>query len=248
MSELSVGGILLLLFCGGLGIEAGFRLRRRWENPSAVGGSLLVVIFLLNLLFLGMLLAQYRERTTLVHQLADVVAQAFRRSAFFPDLDRRWFRTQLTAVLVSELSDMHPGDNALSDPVETHIHTIFDALTMYTAKMELSEKIEARREPMLQILSQLVSFHYRLRYALRERLPQPIWVLLFTNFVVGSLLVGFSNRAPNRREWVNWTAYLLLGIGLLFVMSDLDDPLNGFLQTPFDNLRELHVAFERDPT
>lgn len=248
MHEFTPTVFLILIISGIISLELGYRSRRQMESASPIAGTMLLVVFLLQIFSLALLLWQHRERTTLVHEEADIIAQAFRRSTMFPDQQRRWLRTQLGAVIEVELSDLDPGSSAMTDHVEDRIHPIFDSLTQYTAKMELSKEDEIRREPLIEVVTRLISIHYRLRYALRERLPAPLYGILYLSFILGGFLAGAGNQSSTRREWVTWTAYLLISISLLNILQDLDDPLHGSISTPFENLKEIRVAFLKDPT
>lgn len=253
-------------------LELGYRLSVR---RSAASNTLMLTLGILTalawFLCLGRSMAIYQQRIQLVHQVADLVAGAHRRAEFFPDLDRRWFRSQLCALLEVELAILEPTPNTNA---EERMLPIMVSLMHHCATMKLPENYENRRENMNIQLNEVVAAHFRLHYALQEQLPGICWGVLGLLTACQLLTVGHNCLLEPRfleepqageeeetqsdesekyrlhtktgRFLLGWMCTLVCWVSISYLLLDFEDPQHGLVRLPINNLNELRTASQRD--
>ena len=102
---------------------------------------------------------------------------------------------------------------------------------------------ELRR--LLPAFNQLMASTSRLHYALAERTPTSIVLLLISSWALG-VLVGFTNSAQETRHYFVPVLFVIISVLTVQAIRDLDSPELGFIRPNYQNLQDLQYLIEQD--
>ena len=173
-----------------------------------------------------------RERTTLVHQEADSIAQVYRILQTLPRAQRTQMRLLLISYLDAKLRNSSPQtkENQAQEVIGLQSQ-------LYSLSCQLTEQkalTATQGQTLGQALNGMISLHYRCDYALEEHLAWPVMAMLLIQCAGVSLLLGLGSR-----NGVVTGVCLVMMISSLFVILDLDNGNTGFMRIDKSNLRDL---------
>jgi hypothetical protein len=171
-----------------------------------------------------------RERTTLIHEEADSIAQVYRIMQTLP----RGQRAQMRLLLISYLDAKLRGSLSAAQQgqeIRGFQHQLYSLSCDLTEQKALTP---IQGQTLGQALNAMISLHYRCDYAQRDRLPGPVVALLLIHCAGVSLVLGLGSRHA-----VLTGVCLVMMVFSLFVIFDLDDGNAGFMRVDRSNLKDL---------
>ena len=221
--------------------------KARWSVSAGVSrdmqplqAGLLIWIGMFATLLLHHGVSGLREKTLLVHEECDSVAQVFRRLETLPPTHRAQMRLLLSSYLEAKLRKFSAGDEAeakTSDQEILGVHAQIYTLTIDLANRKLLS--EAQGLAMEAAINRMISLHFRTDYALREHLPAALLLVLALQLLAGAAAVGYCNGfGPQRRSWEG-AFFLILTLSLTFALWEVDDAAHGLVQADISNWRDL---------
>jgi len=183
-----------------------------------------------------------KDRSRLLHETSDAVANLRRESLFMNDDMKQATKNYLVGYL-AVLSDFKKhyevGKEKLIKEVEDVNGTY---LSFLTSKSKLSAEDKQEALALLPIFCDLNTHFYRIVYSYNERTPHLIIILLLVSSWLIAVLVGFMNGFHQQRHYL--VPFIFVVIVTLCVQSirDLDNPQNGTIQPVFDDFQNQYQS------
>ncbi|MBC7826097.1 MAG: hypothetical protein H7122_00010 [Chitinophagaceae bacterium] len=178
-----------------------------------------------------------RERTVMVHQFADGVAQVERMTALVPSSARDSIADYLRQHL-----DLHINyyENKIDRPDElvTALNRLNGNFWQHFPRQSDSSGHTLRMQ-LLPVYNQLNSSSYKLIYSYMERVPALIIFLIIISSLLIGLLVGFMNGFHEKRHYLVPLIYVVIVSLMVQSIRDLDNPYAGSIRPKYDNLKDL---------
>ena len=250
LDALPLWALFLVLLIGNLLVgECGFRVgrlraqRTEKEGDATVGAivaaELGLLAFLLAFSF-GIVASRFDLRRHVLLDEANAIGTSYLRAAMLPDTQGASIRNLLRKYADVRLEAMTgtPLDQVLRRSEEIHQQLWTDAVA--------AAAHDARSVPtglFIQSLNEVIDLHAaRIMSALRNRMPPPVWIVLFAVGLLSFFTMGYqaglsrSSRSPA-------TIVLALTFGsVILLVVDLDRPTEGFLrvsQQPMIDVRRM---------
>ena len=238
--------LLLAVAMGYLFAEINYRRRGLIWKLSGIENALITIFGLLLSFTLLSSNNSLKERTVLIHQSSDAVAELYRESELLPAAGPAIVRELLLRFLALELAEHRP--QAIHDPA--HIRKI-EALYRQTWQ-QLRDSIrtpvlrpdEARR--LLPAFNKLSAATSRLHYSYQEGTPYSIIALLLISSWAIGVLVGFTNSAQETRHYFVPILFMIITVLTVQTIRDLDSPELGFIRPDYGNLQDLQRTITQD--
>jgi len=226
---------LCLLLITGLSYALGRRLAGRFQASASVEIVVLVWLGLFLVCTFNQCYSLARERTALIHQESDAIAQAYRMLQRLPDAQR----TQMRMLLISYLDAKLRGHPGLSPKAHEDLSQEIVGLQsqLYGQGVALTERhalSEAQGQLLGQQINQMISMHYRTEYALREGMSPPVMLLLLLLASAGSFVTGLAGR-----DLLQSLLLSCLIWSTSWVLLDLNEAEGGLIRADKSNLRDL---------
>lgn len=238
-----------LLFVANLLLsEGGFRvgrLRARRASKegdvaveTSVSAELLLLAFLLAFSF-GIVASRFDHRRQIVLEEANAVGTTFLRAATLPVAQGEAVRR-----LLRDYVDVRLGGTT-GGPID-HILRRSEAIhaQLWTEAVAAAAQ-DPRSVPIglfIQSLNELIDLHStRLMFALRSRLPPPVWIVLFTVGLLSFFTMGYQAGLTRSRSPSAIVVAFTFGAAI-WLVADLDRPGEGFLrvsQVPLIEVRQM---------
>jgi Protein of unknown function (DUF4239) len=236
---------LLLFVLFAISLEIGFRLgslRNANEDADlheqAVGvrDGVVVLLSLLLGFTLAMALPRFDQRRELIVDEANAIGTTTLRAQTLPE-PARTISLELLREYVGARIDF--SENASS--VEKHsvamerTHQIQASLWQVAA-----EAAEKNPTPVTSIyitsLNEMIDLDSKRTAAVENRVPKPIWIMLFLMGILACLSFGFSLR---RRFILSMLVAPLMISIVMALIADLDTPNRGFIRVSQESMRRL---------
>lgn len=180
----------------------------------------------------------HRERTSIIHQVADGVAQMKNATDVILPEDRQYVYDYLRktidlhmALYDQEISRSNELVNDLNDLNEK----FWPGLHYKDDSASFNQDIHA----LLPVYNQLNAASFRLAYSWSERIPPMIYLLLTLSSWLLAVLVGFMNGFTEKRHYLVPLIYFLI-VGLMMqAIRDIDNPYKGSVKPKYENLKNL---------
>ena len=238
--------LLLAVAVGYLFAEISYRRRGRIWKPSGIENALVTIFGLLLSFTLLSSNNSLKERTILIHQSSDAVAELYRESELLPSAGPVIVRGLLLRFLALELAEH--GPKPLPDPA--HARKI---MVLYRqAWQQLRDAIRAstlRPDDVRRLLPAFYKLNNatsRLHYSYQEGTPYPIIALLLISSWAIGVLVGFSNSAQESRHYFVPILFVIISVLTVQAIRDLDNPELGFIRPNYNNLQDLQRLITQD--
>lgn len=246
-------GVLILV---GAATEAGFRLGRRCEDADrtdvglsaggAIKGASLALSGLVLAFSYGMALARYDLRTQVVVREAQALSTCWSMSGLLPPEQRAQAAGMLRSLIEARLRLFHDGASpgayaALMAEVDDHVRTLRGFATAEFASA--AEPVRLLR--FLDAANDVSSMETEREWAVQNRVPGSLLVLLLLSVGVTGLLTGHSSGQAGRRQWLLWIPLSVLMVSVLAMVIDLDRPSRGLIWVSHAPLERLLIGLDR---
>jgi len=248
---------LWLLFAGmcvvsGLAIEAGYRLggwrraRTTEEKETPVGamvGSILALFAFLLAFTFGLAAERYEARKRIILDEANAIGTAYLRTRLLPEpqgtessrLLREYVDVRVRAIQDGRIAEAVIRSEAL--------HGLLWNQAVEAARVRPNE-ITAT---YIQALNALIDMHgVRIQVGLRGRIPSVIWLGLTALAVLSMASVGYQAGLSATRRSPAMLVLVLAFSGVVFLIADLNNPLEGFLTVSQEALHDLQASMKAD--
>ena len=233
--------LLLAVALGYLVAELNYRRRGRIWKPSGIENALITIFGLLLSFTLLSSNNTLKERTVLIHQSSDAVAELYRESELLPAAGPAIVRGLLLRFLALELAEHRP--KPLPDPAHARKIAVLDRQAWQQLRAAVRPEDVRRLLPALHKLSAATS---RLHYSYQEGTPYSIiGLLLISSWAIG-VLVGFSNSAQETRHYLVPVLFVVISVLTVQAIRDLDNPELGFIRPNYGNLQDLQRLIVQD--
>jgi hypothetical protein len=194
----------------------------------------------------GMGAQRLERRQELVVKEANAIGTFYLRTGFFDESVTGTMRARIRRYVDIRLE----GFQAVGDPQR------FERLRDESDQVqrELWSRLEAASgeiSPQVLILvtealNELIDVSSDRLAAFRNRIPEPILVLLLAAVVGASLLVGYSPKG-SRRGLLIWAIFAVMTTSVMFTLFDLDRPRFGTIRTSQQPLLDLRTQLADEP-
>lgn len=244
-------GLLILIVFLVVCHEVGIRLARRQLQASAsqlrpIEAALVGWLALLAVVTLHQATQAFSEKNVLVHEEADSIAGVYRRVGTLPTTHRAQMQSLLMAYLDAKLRKLKSTSFKERESSEQEAMGVHDQL--YNLSTDLANKhlmSEAQGIALEQVVNRMISLHFRSDYALRERMPTAVLLVLALQCCGVAVLIGYANGSGAARNVVMPVVFLLLLGGCAFLVLELDDASGGVLQVDTSNFRDLNIIMHQ---
>ena len=228
--------LFLTIVLGLASVEVGHRVggyRRRYsrqEKESLVGGveaaTLGLLAFMLAFTF-GLAGARFEDRRQILLAEANAIGTTYLRAAMLPEPMRTQERDLLREYVDVRLEAVQPGKLtqaiAKSEELQNRLWEVAVAAA------------EKDRTPItalyVQSLNEVIDLHAkRLLAGVRSRVPAVIWIVLYLLVLIAMLMMGYHSGLLNSRRSIAVVALIVGFSSVLFLIADLDRPVQGTLQ------------------
>jgi len=233
--------LLLAVAVGYVFAEVNYRRRGRIWKPSGIENALITIFGLLLSFTLLSSNNSLKERTVLIHQSSDAVAELYRESELLPAAGPAIVRGLLLRFLALELAEHRP--KPLPDPAHTHKIAVLYRQAWQQLRDSVRPEEVRRLLPAFHRLSAATS---RLHYSYQEGTPDSIIALLLISSCAIGVLVGFSNSAQETRHYFVPILFVIISVLTVQTIRDLDNPELGFIRPNYSNLQDLQRLIAQD--
>jgi hypothetical protein len=235
--------VVLALVFAEIGFRLALWLQRRDPDSgttaisgTVVGGMLGLMAFLLAFC-IGIVINQHNGRKAMVVEEANAVGTAYLRAGFLGEPDRDLSRNLLReyveirlavaadeSVLESTLTRSEEIHGELWSIMEDNVHQGQDSDIMALLVASINDVIDV----------------HSLRLAAVDlRLPELLWIVLYTATLLSFLLVGVASSADGKRDPLAILLFALALVAVLMIIVDLDRPQQGVLTVSQTALSDL---------
>jgi hypothetical protein len=229
---LFIGTVAIIL----LSVEGGWHLgnsrRQRAEHEkeapigAIVGAMLGMLAFLLAFTF-GMSASRFDARRQLVLQEANAIGTTYLRADTLPEPQRSEIRNRLREYaalrVASAASNVTPEVLAKSGAVQDRLWT--DAVTV--GRQNPSSIVVGLFE---QSLNEMIDLGATRLTAIRNRIPDSIWFVLYIVTILTMAAVGYQFGLTGERSWVVTIFLVLAFAAVILLIADLDRPQFGLVR------------------
>lgn len=235
--------LIFSLFAAEMGYRLGLILHRR--NPElrkdsstgALVGALLGLLAFLLAFSTGYALDQFQKRRAAVIADANAIGTTYLRAAYLDEPEKTEARE-----LLGEYIDLRLSSDDLDDLDKILIQTEVIQNRLWDIAVE-----EGRNNPTSVIIglfgtaiNDMLDVHTsRVAVITGSRLPNLMWSMLYGIVFVSFLLVGVSSSTEGKRNYLTLILFALGFAAVLWLITDLDRPDEGFLQISQTALKDL---------
>ena len=219
-----------------LSVELGYRLGgyrqphslEEKESPvgSMVGATLGLLAFMLAFTF-GLAGSRFEDRRQVLLSEANAIGTTYLRAAMLPEPMRTEAQNLLREYVDVRLEAIQPGklEQAIlkSEELQNRLWSVAVAAT------------EKDRSPItglfVQSLNEVIDVHAkRLMAGVRSRVPGMIWIVLYLLAILAMVMIGYHEGLTNSRRSIAVIALVLGFSSVLYLIADLDRPVQGTLR------------------
>ncbi|HEY7698879.1 MAG TPA: hypothetical protein VIE88_10715 [Vicinamibacteria bacterium] len=241
--------VSLFIFLLTLGsFEVGFRFgcRKSHEGAAAlgtvVGAGIGLLAFFLAFTF-GIAASRFDTRRQLVVQEANAIGTAYLRAQIVPDPYGSEIRRLLRDYTDERIAASRTGDIEALLARSGEIHR---RLWTEVAALGRSEPTSEVTALLIESLNEVIDLHQmRLTFGLRTRIPEAVWDVLFLLTAVAMAALGYH---AGETQPVRSPVIFLLALGfssVIFIVADLDRPLEGWLRVSQQALIDTRESMDR---
>ena len=231
-------------------VEIGF-----WTKGSKKGGSdsiertdialILGAVLTLLSLMLGFTYAmsggRFETRRQLVIEEANAIGTTYLRAKTLPEprsSEIQELLRQYTAlrVEIGRMTDASPEKILEVDNRTKQLQNLIWSHAVVLARENPNPVISI----FLQTLNEMIDLHTKRLAAFRNRVPFPIYLVLFVVSIITLGLVGFYVGSHRQRALLITAMLALLVSSVMWLIMDLDQPVRGAIKASQQSLIELH--------
>jgi hypothetical protein len=252
MDALSIPAVLIVSFLLTLlAVEAGYWLGRwrhqreheRDETASAtVGITLGLLAFTLAFTF-SMAADRFDNRKVLVLEEANAIGTTYLRALLVPAPASSEVRALLRQYVDTRLeATTHPEKLAEMNARSQKLHGLLWQQAVAAAAAQDSE----RTSLFISSLNDVIDVHAKRLAAVRNRVPDAIWIFLLLTAVLGMASMGYHTGLSGSRRTVAVIFLTLAFSGSLTLIADLDRSREGFVQVTQRALEDLQQSMRAE--
>ena len=190
---------------------------------------------------------RYDARKGLVREEANALRTAYSRTEFLPEADRAEATALLREYVDVRLTIAQAGDlekiPALMLEADRVQRQLWE-MAVVNARKDMNSDVAAL---YIEALNEITSIHWlRVAVGVQARIPNVIWLVLYTLVILGMIGVGYQTGiAGSRRTW----AILILALSFSLVIAliaELDRPQSGLITVTQQPLADLQVWMAAD--
>jgi hypothetical protein len=245
---LLLGAIGVFVIALEVGYRLGVRRQVRADEPdkthaNALHGAVLGLLALLLGFTFAMAVSRYEERKTLMTDQANAIGTAALRGKLLPHphADR-------SAVLFREYVDSRlqyntaGRDDAMVETAEARASKLEDELWGISRTLLTEDPRSQPASLFTQALNEVIDIREKRRFALNDRVPGAVTVMLFIVSMVAMGLVAYGcGLTGRRRPLANLTFACLIAL-VLTIILDIDAPRVGFVTVNPESLLRLQQS------
>lgn len=231
--------------------EIGFWLKKRMAKggPDTIGkadialiiGAVLTLLALLLGFTYAMAEGRFEARRQLVIEEANAIGTTYLRAKTLPESrssEIQELLRQYTAlrVEIGSRTEDDPEKILEMDSRSKQLHGLLWAHAAALARENPNPVISI----FLQTLNEMIDLHAKRLAAFRNRVPFPIYLVLFIVSTITLLAVGFYMGAHRQRALLITAMLSLLVASVMWLIMDLDQPARGAIRTSQQSLLDLH--------
>jgi hypothetical protein len=221
--------VAFIVLCWGLGFVLGNRPSSSGEaretlEGEVVGAALGMLAFVLAITF-GMAEARYDARRQVLFEEVVAIRTAYLRAGLVKEPDRSAVRGLLRGYVDARLAIEVTGDLAAATARAEALH---DSLWTHAVAIAAANPTDIGGLTV-EALNEVVSIHVqRAALALAVRIPEPIWLALYTLAALGMVMLGHRFGVKHDRPSFGVMG-LAVSFALVILLIDaLDRPQQGF--------------------
>lgn len=233
------------------GLEFGFKLGKRSDHKSEhqdslnalVNVSLSLLAFLLAFTF-GAAAERFNDRKLLLIDETNAIDTAYKRADFLPEQSRTKIRelirnyVDLRLRLKKEVIEKH--DPSLVKKALEESNRIQDKLWQETVSVGKEHLDSDVASLFIESINECVDLQRkRVAAAIHARLPFIVWLILFAMTFFSMFSLGYLLGIMDCRNRLLNSMVILCFALVIAMISDLDTPADGFLQTGNAPMQEL---------
>jgi len=230
-----------------LSFEGGFRVggRRLTEKKQEVvvrvlvAGMLSLLALMLAFTF-GAAATHFDARRQNVLNEANAIRMAFLRADLLPEPHRAEIRNLLREYVDVRLEGVRSGNIEREIARSEALHG-----RLWSEAAALREKAPGPffAGDFIQPLSEIIAQHTRrMIVGLEFRIPNILWIVLYAIMSLAVASIGYHTGITGRGRPLVVLAFILSFSAVMFLIEDLDRPLQGFLKTSQQALSDLQRA------
>lgn len=232
---------IMLILCVAGGYYGAYRsYKRKHETWKMSGVETSIIGFFALLLSFTLLSAGngIKERTNLIHQQSDGLAQLYRNTYFLPDtLQLRAKKYLLTHIEL--MLSFQEEKRANKDWVEQQINHNNEAFIQFLSILKKSDANKEYVATLLPSFNLLSASAFRILYSYEERTPLLVIILIIISSLLIAFLVGFMNGFYEKKHYLVPLIYIILVALTVQAIRDMDNPYHGSIKPSYQNIKNI---------
>ena len=225
--------VVIVLVASEVGFRIGLWMQHRDPESggtpmtgAVVGGMLGLMAFLLAFC-IGIVINQHNGRKAMVVTEANAIGTAYLRAGFLNESDRDTTRDLLQEYVEIRLDAV--GDESVLDATLTRSEEIHSELWSIVEDVVGAGNDSAIMALFVDSINEVIDVHSDRLAAIDLRLPELLWMVLYTATVLSFLLVGVASSADGKRDPLAMLLFALAFVAVLIIIVDLDRAQQGIL-------------------
>lgn len=181
-----------------------------------------------------------KERTNIIHQMGDGVAQMKIAADVLAPEDKAAVRAYLRRHIDLHLA-LYEKEIEQSSELVNQLNELNDGFWPTLHYKNDSVDFNQDIHTLLPIYNQLNSASFKLTYSYGERIPPLIYLLITLSSLLLAVLVGFMNGFYEKRHYLVPLIYLVIVSLMMQAIRDIDNPYKGSVKPRYENLKNLRT-------
>lgn len=235
-----------MLIAGYLIASLRYKKKNRIWSPSGTEGPIIgFFALLLSFTFLSSNNVM-RERTVLVHNEADAIANLRRQSLLYSDDLKNITKEYLIRYIDQQIAFYSASDYQGTETIRTQTESLNgEYLTGIFRIGSKSVDSKLQLQALYPYYNSLSSSFYAVTYSFAERVPLLIILLLIVASLLISILVGFMNGFyEGGKHLLVPLIFIVLATFSIQAIRDMDNPSKGTIKPKIDNLKGIKISLE----
>ena len=253
-----ISGITLLLWAIAVflvALEVGYRLGRRRQartdepdktHTSALQGATLGLLALLLGFTFAMSVSRFDVRKTVIVDQANAIGTAELRSRLLPaphaENAQRLFREYVEAWLLFKNVGV---DIEAMNAAEAHAGQIEGQLWEIVRAVTAADPHSIPAGLFTAAMNDVIDLHEKRHRSLEDRVPEPVFFMLFAVSVLALGQVAYSAGLTGRRRQVANVLFAFVIALVLVLIIDIDRPRRGLIQVSHDSMLRLQQSLQQ---
>ncbi len=204
---------------------------------AAVAATISLLAFILAFTF-SLAATRFEERRRLVLEESNAIGTTYLRAEYLAEPNRSKIKSLLRDYTSYRLAAVQPGK--LQEAL-TKSEQLQDLLWSQTVQVAEKAPTSVMAGLFVQSLNDVIDIHAkRVLIGLRSRLPETIWLTLFSITFLAIAALGYHNGLTGARCLIVNTALVLTFSGVILLIADLDRSQEGALKVSQQSMKDLY--------